>query len=202
MHALNTELPLYLGLQINEDLIWLVFLALWGIYSLFFAKKKKPELTPEEEEEAARKAREIQEEIRRRIAERLQRPGGPVAEEYPTFQTPPEREVHSPAQQEAPVVVEAPLHGESNWLSRLEQAQREQSMLEARAAEARQRAESVAKRGAARSAPVQAGPVIAGGRQGIVAALNQKDGLRQAVLLAEVLQPPVSERRGGTCAGW
>jgi hypothetical protein len=77
VNAFFNSLSLPFAAMSNDDLIWMVFLVLWGVGQVIkklFGKKEEvePRQLTQDELEAQERARQIREEIQRRIAERLE----------------------------------------------------------------------------------------------------------------------------------
>lgn len=165
------------------------------------------ELTPVSRDgtdpEQAERVRRIQEEIRRKIAERRgQAAPPPIPTPAPTLEPfnpmrPVFREEASPRPVATPPPMPARLedasdHDDSAALERQRRLAEQLAKLETARREARRAAQALSETGAA-SAKVRTEPAVIGAR-GLVAELRDPQALRRAMVLREVLDAPVALR--------
>ncbi len=202
-----------------ENIIWIIFLFLWGIYQLFFASKKEEEKPDEEDAEAAERARRIQDEIRRRIEERkrgVQPSEKPSQEEQPRRERAPSRRELKPRPeytdtrpayeepQPEPVATggyqpygdyEAQLRERQR---QLEEARKERERMHQQAQAMLKKARSsddtyyTAKVNRNWDIAVESPRML---RRDVLEALSDPNGLRKAILYQEILGPPLGNRK-------
>ena len=181
-----------LAITLSEDIL---FFLVFGVFALikFIAsrnKAKEEAAPPESDSEQVRRTREIQEEIRRRIAENGKNapaPTGPVHHVPPTPSVLHQEQVQKPAASR----VKPPAPPAVDIWQQLAAAQRMEEETRRKAAEIR------ALRAAHRNdeAPLTA-PVTQ-----IEHLLHNPGGIRDAIILSELLSAPLSEREEGACPG-
>jgi len=168
------------ALGISGDLLFFLVFAIFGLIKFLTSKKEKDVEPDVSDGEQAKRTREIQEEIRRRIAGN-QTPARPAA------QTRAERPV--PQRREMPDIVVGP---QIDYMEQLAEARRVEE-------ESRRRArETLAAANLKKGGPAPSGGM---GRDGVISMLNGANGLRDAYVINEILMPPVSERRSSSCPG-
>ncbi len=205
-------IPVHLAASFDwETLLPVLFLVLYGLAQFLSARKKgaaAAEETEQAEVDAEERARQIREEIRRRIEERRRaaegqapQPAAPAPAYDPRL--PESQQRRMPAAPAAPVFMPG---AESDFEQRLreqrrklEEARREREEAHARALEIERRAmearpgRPIQRKRAAAGAPAGLqGPAQL--RRQLVSNLQQPESVRLAVLLREVLGPPVALR--------
>ena len=188
------------------SILFLVVFAIFGIIRYFASKKDVGEAPPTPassgDPDEARRTREIQEEIRRRIAENMAKQAQgttgvpPAAAPRPAISKP---AAPAPAFHPEPVRAEArpqraPAKG-VDYMAKLAEARREE-------AESRQRIEETLRNLRSRSkAEAPAEPQTSAVFTDAESLLRSGQGLREAILLNEILARPLSERRVPSCPG-
>ncbi len=177
------------------SLLFFLLFAIFGLIKFLTAKKEGAEDSPAAPASAdeERRTREIQEEIRRRIAENMRKASAPSA---PTRSQPQKPELHPEIRTTAPrpaqparVEVRGP-----SLMERLATARREEEESQRRiettlaSIRSRQRTEAVS---------AQANATFTDA----AAMLKSGAGLRESVILAEILAGPVSDRSTPSCPG-
>ncbi len=207
----SLQLAAPLALQVNEDLIWLVFLVLWGLYSLFFGRKKStgdnaPPVIEEDDSEAQRRAREIQEEIRRRIQERARNwktPEDKPAEPAPQRSEPPplipQQPRRAPERRVEPAAPATPIQtsGGAEWTEKLAQARRLQRESEDKVAASLRQVASARRPRREAVEVVESTPDRTFSLQPAALAAHlrsNREAARAAIVLSEILGKPVSEK--------
>ncbi|MDQ8187311.1 hypothetical protein [Pelagicoccus sp. SDUM812002] len=185
-----------------ENLGKLAPVVIFLLYMISSLKGKRPEQEEENDPQAAERARKIQEEIRRKILERQRGDAGPTAEpprsvrfEEPEAEEEPVRPTVSPRRAE-PVVEESAdvSYGRVNPFeerrreieSKLEESKKARQM-------ANKRASSISKMKpliSLKESAVSNGDI----RRRLRQSLGDRDSLKTAIVLREVLDPPVGMR--------
>jgi hypothetical protein len=188
-------------LAADPDLLWVLALVAWGGISLISKvyKNKKADLA--QDPEAQRRARDIQEEIRRRIAERQQQPAA-QGQPPPTFDRPePQSTFRETPRPQAPAHQGPPRNKVEELIRRVEEARRREQEMQRRAQQAREAIEAEAyvppdvhTQMHLRPAPEQPAPAVAEVRSEVLTALTSAGGIRKAIILSEVLAKPLAER--------
>ena len=195
-----------------ETLAPVIFFIAYGLTQLFGSKKKKNQPAEDEEPDVdpMERARQIREEIRRKIEERRQanepgttrpvnRPGyDPTVPDGHQHRSSPRPEPVARSQPRmAPVAPSAP--GE-NRAARMQQllAEQRQRLEKARRqqAEAHERPQRMIRDAGGESRRGTVAKEASGGRfqQQLLRGIRDRDGLRKAVLYREILGPPVGLR--------
>ena len=190
----------------TDTLVWVIFLFIWGVVSLVMklakggkqppAKPSQPARSAEEEE----RARKIQEEIRRKIAERQRQQEQPQRPPPAQPQRQPQRPRPAPVAVERrravqpPPVITKPAPGRDAMRDYEEElAKRMERLQEAR--EQKERALAKTKRkGAFPSREERPVPVAAGFRGDIAAAFHDSETARRAFIYSEIFGLPVGLR--------
>jgi len=182
---------------ISEDVLFLIVFAVFGLIKYISSlHKKNEEPAPDTSDaEQAKRTREIQEEIRRRIAEnqnKTQHAPRPEVQSKPVVNKPvmqrrDERPV--PQHRERPDVI---IGRQIDYMQQLAEARKaeEESMRRAREALASARLKTFV--------PTEGG---SSRREGVLAMLHGGQSMRDAFIISEVLMPPVSERNNSSCPG-
>jgi type IV secretory pathway VirB10-like protein len=185
------------AISLNEDLLFFLVFGIFALIKFLSARKKSAEeAAPDTQSDAekARRVREIQEEIRRRIAETQHR-AAPPAEPQPASVNRPavlrQEQVAKPSAVRRNVEVDLQAAQRTSRLyEQLEQARQMEAETSRKAAAVR--AGHVARLAANQSA----------GQGGMVERLlHSPSGIKDAVILSEILSAPVSERRDASCPG-
>jgi hypothetical protein len=179
---------------ISEDLLFLLVFAVFGLIKFISSMRKKDEEPKPDisDDEQARRTREIQDEIRRRIADNKRATPPPPAEAAPkpVISGPALRTQVKPVPQrrEKPDII---IGHQIDYMEELAEARRaeEGSRRKAKDALAAARLKLAETQDKGRN------------REGVLAMLNGAGTLRDAYIINEVLMPPVSERRNSSCPG-
>ena len=189
------------AIGLADNLLFLIVFAVFGLIKyLSSLKKDTAESEPEvSDSDQAQRTREIQEEIRRRIAEGRNR-NPQSAPEVPSRVEPVPRRP-SPSVEQGRAIrslrgSEAGSGGKNVLMQRLAEARRvtEESRLNA------MKMLKAANIGNS-EIPVPHVSSVTQKREGVLAMLGTSNGLRDAFIISEVISPPVSERENGACPG-
>ncbi len=175
------------------------------LYMISSLKGRGAEQEEENDPAAAERARKIQEEIRRKILERQRGDAGPTAEppkplvfEEPEEEPEPLRPVSAPRRPRAVEVERAP--SELSSRSRMDSYEERRREIEAKLEEAK-KAQRMAKEKVGSImkgkplVPISATPVSSGQiRQRLKRSLGDRDSLKTAILIREVIDRPVGMR--------
>jgi hypothetical protein len=192
---MNWTLLPALGISINEDVLFLIVFGVFGLIKFLTSKKGKDEETPPEitDKEQAQRTREIQEEIRRRIAENQKQPQSaprPDIQPRPLANDASRRiERPAPTRREKPDII---IGRQIDYMQQLADARHAEEESKRKASEALL---------AANLKPVASLSSNVYHREGVLAMLNHPGTMRDAFIISEVLMPPVSERRNSSCHG-
>ncbi|MGC9450647.1 MAG: hypothetical protein ACP5I4_04305 [Oceanipulchritudo sp.] len=213
----NPDFPRFAASFDWETLIPILFFVLYGIAQLFGSKKKgeaggteddgEPEVDPIE------RARQIREEIRRKLEERRQVTYDPtVPEPLQRAPEPPVREWSRPMAKEPrrptaspePLIVkkaESLMAQKASMERRLEQQRERLDAARRRQAEARRQARKMVAAAGVRKKSLLEEPTqgvqataLKSLRQELLAGLSSRNSLRKAVLYREILDPPLGLR--------
>ncbi len=201
-----------------DDILFFVVIAVFGLIKFIGSKMSKADGAEDEDDpEKARRRREIQEEIRRRLAERMAQdvpPGTvvtipeprqqPVQTVFERHAEPQQRPLAAGFDRSASTDDAARRHAEerssrdamrkrNNLMEQLEAARREE-------VESRERARVLLQ--GRRTALLSEQAFEAANPALSMEMLNRPGALRDAIVLSEVLGAPVSERKSGSCLGW
>jgi hypothetical protein len=188
---------------LNDQLMLLLVFAVFGLIRYFMSLKKtgadQEEHAPDDAEQQ-RRTREIQEEIRLRIAQNQGRQSSPasapvqpvarpVAAQAPQTSMRQENGVRPSARRESADVT---LSRNVDIMERLAAAKKMEADSRLRAAEAL---------AGLKMKQIQLVAEASAAREGVLAMLDHQQSLRDAFILSEVLSQPVSMRTGGGCPG-
>jgi hypothetical protein len=178
------------GFAISEDVLFLIVFAVFGVIKYLTSLHKKDEEADKpaiSDEEQARRTREIQEEIRRRIAEnkKPQSQAKPVA--APILQRMPESRKAAPLREKPDVIIGRQI----DYMEKLAEAREAEAESQRRAREVLALAHIKVTENVAENIK----------RDGVLTMLDHNSSLRDAFIISEVLAQPVSERRNASCPG-
>ncbi len=184
------------AISLNEDLLFFLVFGIFALIKFLSARKKSAEeAAPDTQSDAenARRVREIQEEIRRRIAENQQR-GAANVSPAPVAQRPTvlhQEQVVKPAQVRR--------NAEADLVAAQRTSQLYEQLAEARRIEEETRRKAAAVRAGHTARAIANQPA----RQGcqVEQLLHSPSGIKDAFILSEILSAPVSERRDASCPG-
>lgn len=184
------------AISLNEDLLFFLVFGIFALIKFLTSRKKNAEnAAPKQDDdtESARRTREIQEEIRRRIAEAQGRAAPATA---------PQPHVNRPAVLHQEQVVK-PSAVRRSAEADLHAAQRATRLYEQLEDARRLEAETRRKVAAIRSGSVTrvAASATPESRSMVEQMLRRPSGIKDAVILSEILSAPVSERRDASCPG-
>jgi DNA primase len=205
MNILDTQ-PLCAAF--DSDMLVLIAFAVFGLIRFLFNKKddsdpetKAPRIPSAEQLEQERRTREVQEEIRRRLAEKIaganqqqsrQSPAAPAQRPAPNF----DRRTTQPAPQQRPVVVQTSRG--TDYMAKLAEVMKLEEDSAARYRKAAEQARAM-------EAKAHAGAVAAAQQRETAesarAYLSKAGSLREMVIMSEILGAPLSERRQPGCPG-
>jgi hypothetical protein len=186
-----------LAISLNEDLLFFLVFGIFALIKYLSSRKKGEDVAPppENDAEQARRTREIQEEIRRRVAANRTHTPAPAAE-------PKARPVSKPSVMlQEQVLKEARLRPDR---AETEAANRSANLLQQLAAAEKLEAETHRKAVAAKAEYMSRAknvPQVSAYHTEIETMLHNPSGIRDAVILSEILSAPVSERKASSCLG-
>lgn len=202
---MNSIVPVFLANGFDwGSLLPILIFALYGLSQIFGRKKEDEQDTEAEIEAEWREQAEAeaeQERIRRKIEERMQMPSSTDPAPQPVVRPPVLREVAATEDDAAArSIAAARAHVEESMQRRL--AVQRERLAEARRANTEATRKAYAIAGSSMANQSRRGKVISSGslaqvRNEAVQMLNHPSSLRKAVILREILGPPVSERQTG-----
>lgn len=190
------------AITLSEDLLFFLVFGIFALIKFISARnkaKKDASSEVESDVEQARRTREIQEEIRRRIAENQKSAPQPAPTSAARQTQPPP----TPAPVLRPERVVKPIAQQPKRAEVPVQAAPSPDIWQQLAAAQRMEEETRRKAAAIRTKRTTHGPLVeqVACRSQMEMMLHNPVGVRDAFILSEILSAPLSERDGGSCPG-